>query len=139
MRWTGPGRPREGGCEGFVKDLRNSFGSVDGAGVFADRRGQGDLIEVLEVTETDRFGGAAPGDEEHGGAVEVGVEDAGEGVGVRHAAADGAYADPAAETSGDFGHVPRGLFVADIHKPHPGIPAGGVQRVHPVTAEGGDK
>ena len=135
----GPGPAGNGGFEGLVQNLRDTLRMVDRFRVFAQGRRDGNLVQILKVPETGGAGGSASGDQQHRGAVEMGVADTGERVDVRHAAADGADAHGATEASDGFGDISCGLFIAHVDKPHSRPVAGVVQVVQPVAAEGCDK
>ena len=122
-----------------MQHLRDSLRTVDGLRVFAKGRRDGNLVQVLKMTESRRARWSAPGDEEHRGAVEIRVADPGERVHVRHAAACGAYAHGSAEASDGFGDISRGLFVAHVHKPHSRPVTGVVQVVQAMAAKCCDK
>lgn len=128
----------EGSGKGRVHELGDAFGLVHQAGVLADRRGQGHLVEVLEVSHAGGAQGSGPGHQQHGGAVEVGVDHAGHGIGVGHAAAHQADAWPAAEPAPAFGHVRGGLLVAGVDHPDAGFFAGGQEFIEAVAAQSGD-
>ena len=132
------GAPAAGGLEGLAHLPGDAFGNVEDARVLADRGGQGHLLEVLEMPHPRRRQRPGAGQQQHRGAVEVGVDDAGQGVGVGDAAADRTDPGLAAHAAPALGHVGGGLLVAGVDQADAGTAAGGVHLVEAVAAQGRD-
>ena len=96
------------------------------------------LPEVLEMPHPGGRQRPGPGQQQHRGAVEVGVDHPGQGVCVGDSAADRADPDLAAHAAPALGHAGGGLLVAGVDQADAGAAAGGVHLVEAVAAQGGD-
>ena len=108
--------PHQRSLPGCVQIIENSFGRTQGPGVFANRRCQFHLVEVLEMPHPGRRQRAAPGQKQDRRPIEVSIEHTGQRISVRYTAAYGTNPNPTSESASTLSHIGRRLLVTHINK-----------------------
>ncbi len=120
---------------GFVERPDHEDGGVEPARVFCDRTQEFRLVQILEAAASQGGQVRRAAEAEHGGLVEPGIENSGEGVGYGDSAGTRADAGAAGEASVGFGDIGGGLLIAGVNEADAGAARGVEERIEAVPAQ----